>query len=200
MSSVILKFQHPSTIMIAGPTQAGKTWFVKRVIKEKMIEPQPTRIVWIYKETGDKKEFEKLQTDFTQVEFLNQIQPELLDNIVSNDNNLVILDDVMSEAAESKSVAQMFTQGCHLPNMSVIFLVQNLFFQGKQMRTISLNTHYIVLYKNPRDKSQCRTLAYQMFPNNAKFLIDAYEHATEQPHTYLLIDLHSLTKEEHRIR
>ena len=101
MSSVILKFKHPSTIMIAGPTQAGKTWFEKRVINEKMIEPQPTRIVWIYKETGDKKECGQLQTDFPQVEFLNQIQPDLLDNIDSNENNLVILDEVMSEAAES---------------------------------------------------------------------------------------------------
>ncbi len=121
MSTQILKFRHPSTIMIAGPTQAGKTWFVKRILIHKMIDPEPNRIIWVYKESGDKKEFEQLQKEFPQVEFQSQIPAGLLDKIDSEENNLVILYDVMSESGESKLVAEMFTQGCHHRNMSVIF-------------------------------------------------------------------------------
>ena len=33
-------------------------------------------------------------------------------------------------------------------------LVQNLFPKNKETRTISLNAHYMVVFKNPRDKSQ----------------------------------------------
>lgn len=32
------------------------------------------------------------------------------------------------------------------------------------MRTVSLNAHYIVVFKNARDGTQIQTLAYQMFP------------------------------------
>ena len=46
--------------------------------------------------------------------------------------------------------------------MSVIFLTQNLFHKNKHMRTISLNAHYLVLFKNPRDVEQFTTLARQM--------------------------------------
>ncbi|KAK1788695.1 hypothetical protein P4O66_002516 [Electrophorus voltai] len=33
----------------------------------------------------------------------------------------------------------------------------NLFFQGKTSRTINLNTNYMILFKNPRDKSQIQS-------------------------------------------
>jgi hypothetical protein len=39
------------------------------------------------------------------------------------------------------------------------------------MRTVSLNSHYLVLFKNPRDKLQIRNLTTQMHPSNAKFLV-----------------------------
>jgi uncharacterized protein YozE (UPF0346 family) len=69
----------------------------------------------------------------------------------------------------------------------------------KEMRNISLNAHYLVLYKNPRDKSQIRCLAQQIYPENSKFLSNAYHNATLQPHTYLLLDLHPETTEDYRI-
>ena len=48
--SPLIKFSHPTTIMIAGPTFSGKTTFVRRMLHENMIEPAPQRIIWIYKE------------------------------------------------------------------------------------------------------------------------------------------------------
>ena len=68
------------------------------------------------------------------------------------------------------------------------------------MRTISLNTHFLVLYKNPRDKSQIRVLSNQMFPGKKNFLVEAYSEATKTPHSYLLIDLHPETPELFRVR
>ena len=44
------------------------------------------------------------------------------------------------------------SSGSHHRNLSVIYTVQNLFHQGKGNRSKSLNSHYLVLYKNPRDK------------------------------------------------
>ena len=57
------------------------------------------------------------------------------------------------------------------------------------MRTISLNTHYMVMFKNPRDATQIRTLACQMYPEKPRFLTDAYRDATSMPYGYLLVNL-----------
>ena len=47
--SPVIKFSHPTTIMIAGPTFSGKTTFVRRMLHEEMIDPSPQRIIWVYK-------------------------------------------------------------------------------------------------------------------------------------------------------
>ena len=53
----------------------------------------------------------------------------------------------------------------------VLYLTQNLFPPGKLSRTISLNSHYIVVFKNPRDSLGISTLAKQMFPGRTKYLM-----------------------------
>ena len=60
---------------------------------------------------------------------------------------VVVVDDLMAEADER--VTALFTKGSHHRNVSVVYLVQNLFHKGKDHRTISLNAQYLVLFKNP---------------------------------------------------
>jgi hypothetical protein len=67
----------------------------------------------------------------------------------------------------------MFTRGSHHQNFGVILLTQNLFQKGPHTRTISLNSHFIVTFNNPRDKSQIYHLARQMYPTSSLFLVDA---------------------------
>ena len=67
----------------------------------------------------------------------------------------------MDEGGDSKAVSQLFTRGRH-DNLSVIFLTQNL-FHPKQ-RNISLNSDYMVIFKNVRDKSQFTNLAKHAEP------------------------------------
>jgi len=59
-------------------------------------------------------------------------------------------------------VANVFTKISHHRNIGVVYLTQNLFDKNKYARTISLNAHYPVLFKNPRDATQFATLARQM--------------------------------------
>lgn len=93
--------------------------------------------------------------------------------------NLVIIDDLMRES--DGRVVDLFTKGCHHRNISVFFITRNLFHQGKGARDISLNEHYIVCFKNPRDRAQIRHLAQQMYPEYSKFIQDAYADATIKP-------------------
>ena len=94
----------------------------------------------------------------------------------------------------------LFTRGSHHRNLSVIYIVQNLFHLGKGSRSISLNSHYLVLFKNPRDKLQILTLAKQMYPGQTDFFLNQYEEAVKRPFGYLLIELKTATQNNCRLR
>ena len=112
------------------------------------------------------------------MEFVKGI-PESLENdsyLDINIRNLIIIDDQMIEAGKDNRIV----------NLSVIHIVQNLFHQGKGNRSISLNSHYLVLFKNPRDKLQILTLAKQMYPSETAWFIKEYEEAVRRPYGYFL--------------
>lgn len=119
------------------------------------------------------------------VKILSEI-PESFDDVANG--TLIILDDLMT-SAYTKSVCELFTKGSHHRNLSVILITQNIFHQGKHCRDISLNCKYLVLFKNPRDKSQILPLARQVFPENPSSFVKAYKDATSKPFGYLYLDL-----------
>ncbi len=93
----------------------------------------------------------------------------------------------MSETKNSLLCEHLFSKGSHHQNLSVCHLSQNLFNQGKCARNISLNTHYQLLLRSPRDVRQISTLASQT--GMGTLLTLAYKDAISRPHGYLLVDL-----------
>lgn len=188
-------FKHPFTCVVAGPTKAGKTTFVTQLIEHKksIIYPPPEKIWWCY--TEEQPIYDKLKDDVTFVKGF--IDVNLLKKF-SPKTQLLILDDMMLETSRDTSLVQLFTRGCHHWQVSVINIVQNLFYNG--LRTSRVNSDYIVLMKNPSDKMQINTLATQLYPNNRKFLLEAYADATKKPFTYLVIDLTQTTMDTIRLR
>ena len=116
----------------------------------------------------------------------------------------MVFDDMMMQCANSELIAQAFTQKRHHQNLSVILILQNLYCQGKGMRNVHLNTEYMVLFRNPRDKSQFGHLARQLEPKHSKALVDAYVDAyvdaTSRPYSHLFVDLKPLTPDALRYR
>ena len=106
----------------------------------------------------------------------------------------------MAELANDSRLSKLFTKGSHHQNLSVIFITQNLFHQGKEMRNVHLNSHYMVLFKNPRDKSQIMHLARQMYPGKGKSFQKAFLEATSPGYGYLFIDLRPETSDICRLR
>ena len=55
---------------------------------------------------------------------------------------------------------------------------------------MSLNYHYLVMFKSPRESSQVSHLAKQMhmFPGHVKYTQEAFQDATKRPYGYLLCD------------
>ena len=75
-----------------------------------------------------------------------------------------------------------------------------MFCQGKELQNVSLNAHYLLIFKSPRDSSQITHLAKQMYPGHVKFMQEAFNDATAKPYGYLLCDLKPDTPEEFRLR
>jgi len=189
-----MELQHPFTCIIAGPSGCGKTSLTKAIIQNQLIEPKPTKVVWLYAE--DQPMYKSMEG----IEFIQGIPDDLEVRFDRHYNNLLIIDDLMTRFQNDDRLTRLFSVGSHHRNLSIIFIVHNLFSQGKEMRTLSLNTHYIVLFKNPRDRLQISVLARQMYANNARFLMEAYHDATKQAYGYLLIDLKPTTDEALRVR
>ena len=106
-----------------------------------------------------------------------------------------MFDDQMIDVSKDKRIVNLFTRSSHNRNLSVIYIVQNLFHQGKGSHSISLNSHYLVLFENPRDKLQILTLAKQMYPRQTDFILKQHEEAVKRPFGYLLIDLNTTTQD-----
>ena len=93
----------------------------------------------------------------------------------------------------------LFTEGAHHRNLSVICLLQNIFYKAKETRTMSLNCQYLVAFKNPRDIQQFSILARQMYGTNWKKFLEVYREAVSKPDGHLLIDLKQDTPESKRL-
>jgi len=187
-----MNFKHPFTAIIAGPSGSGKTVFTRKLIEHasRIIDPPPQRIVWCY------GIYQPFFNEMKSVEFIEGVPDvNLFDG---QQRTLLILDDLMHETDDR--VSQIFTRVSHHKSLSVLYLTQNLFYKTKQNRTMSLNAHYLVLFKNPRDMTQISHLAAQMYPGKSKYMIESYRDATSVPFSYLLVDLKSDTEEKMRLR
>lgn len=157
------------------------------------------RILFYYAEWQDGYKSENYINNGKQIEFREGL-PKSED--YSNDphlKKLVIIDDLMREAT-NHVIVDLFTKASHHKNISILFVTQNLFHKGQYSRDISLNSSYIVLFKNPRDRAQIQHLARQVYPEDPKFVQEAYQDATASPHGYLLIDCKQSTPDEFRFR
>src|SRR5215813_7043553 len=117
--------EHPATVLVVGPTQSGKTFFILQLIKymNQLISPTPERIVYCY------GLWQSVFDDYkNRVEFRKGYNEEEI-KFNPKQRSLVILDDIMLEAMGSHSVSDLFTKGSHHLNVSVFLLSQNLYCQ-----------------------------------------------------------------------
>jgi hypothetical protein len=177
-------------MLVVGPSGSGKSVFVNKLINNhhQLFDQTYAKVVWCY---GIWQSFYE-----TLPYHMHEGAPskELLDQ----GNMVLVVDDMMYEAQDI--MAAVFTKTSHHKNICCIFLTQNLFMQGSYARTISLNAHYLILMKNTRDRAQITHLARQVYPHKARFLVDAYNDATTQPFSYLMIDFKPQTEEDMRVQ
>src|SRR6202012_6237572 len=160
-----------------------KVYFTTRFLKylDEMVDKPISEVIYCAPE----KSYPDLAECGTPVRYLDWLpNAEMFGD---KKNRLVIIDDMMRESDEGG--VDLFTKHSHHLSVSVIFICQNIFHKGKGQRDISLNSHYIVAYKSPRDRGQLAILARQICPGNTQYANETFADATKNPYGYLLLDL-----------
>ena len=88
MTNLELHFKHPSTILLSGPTGCGKTRFVRRILKERLIDPFPTWLIWVYNEWQE--DYDKIKTIYPEIGFMKGYSDDIYDSLEPSDRNLLI--------------------------------------------------------------------------------------------------------------
>lgn len=202
METFDASLKHPSSIIIAGQSGSGKTYFTRDLLRNrKHFTPNPPKhVVYIYKEWQplyDEMKKEKLVDHFISGMPSEDEIKEVM-NTYKKNGSILIFDDLMSDIG--KSIENCFTVYSHHLNCTVVLLIQSLFLECKSYKTCSLNAHYIVLMKNKRDGASVSFLARQISPYNTRYITEAYLKATRKPYSYLLFDLRQETDDLIRLR
>ena len=188
------RLKSPFTAIVAGPTGSGKTRYMTRLIlnSASVCTSPPEQIIYCYG---------AWQPAFSELETAGVLLHEGMLDTTSlpgdGKSRWLIIDDLMEETSGKDSTNNLFTKHSHHRNISVFFIVQHLF--KKNNRTLSLNAHYMFLFKNPRDRAFIDHLARQAFPGKVKAVRSVYERVTRAPYSFLLVDMRQETDERCRL-
>ena len=180
----------PFTLLCVGATSSGKTSFIKKFLidVQNLVSQPPKKILYCY--GTFQPIFEHMKEEVHNITFMQGIpNKQILEELSAYGQTLLIVDDLMNDVYNSKDMLHLFTQYSHHHKISVIFTTQNLYHGGKFGRTITLNCHYLVLFKN-YNLAQVRFLGQSLFPHKSHKFIQIYNDAIQKKYGYLLIDLH----------
>ena len=119
------KFKHPFCMMVTGPSRSGKTQWVLRLLQQRRerINPPVDAVVFCYAHWQDK--YDELQRTVPAIQFHRGLPSS--STMTSLRNGIVVLDDLMEQAVKDANIMSIFTEGSYHNNISVIFLMQNMY-------------------------------------------------------------------------
>ena len=200
----LVPFKSNSTFCVIGCTNSGKTYWVKKLLENvgSMFEDEPpVSIKYCY--GVDQELFKSMEQELSPLVHFQQglpTQEEIQEFTPDRQHRIIILDDLMSQVANSQTMQDLFCQYCHHRHLSVIFISQNLYEKGSKARSISLNVHYFIFLKNFRNRSQIAHLGRQLFPRHPYFMLESYEDCIKEPYGYLVVDISPHSQDEYRLR
>ena len=174
-------------LFISGPSRCGKTFFVADLLQniQTFAKQPPSQVIYIYKVWQTK--FDEMKS---VVHIFMQDEKNIIDKIKEYATGvpiLIVFDDMINSSSLN-DLASLFTVDARHMNMSLVFLTQRMFVNDEHFRQISQNCDYFIVFKNPRNSSEIRTLAQQITPGSLH-LINMYIEATKDPFSYLFINL-----------
>jgi len=178
------KLEKPFRLIVGGGSGSGKTEFVKKLVNNNHFSTPFDKILYCYPDYLD-----EIPTDFDQIV---EYQPGLLDLQYFTKipkNSLIILDDMMSECGQSDEIMKLFSVVARKRNLSIIFIVQNVYDKSKQFRNIRMNATGFALFKFYAATDVTQRILRDLSCNNY-ISKNQLQKIYEQNFAYILIDIH----------
>lgn len=200
-----MRFRVPSSWILAGPSQSGKTRHTSEILRNidsLFADPRiKQNVVYFYNQwqsAYDVLNEANVVTHWISEEPTLDLIRSLVQQYKHSGGSVVVIDD--RSQSMTAELIEVFTVLSHHLNFVVLLLTQNIFNRNPVFREMSLNATYVVLFKNPRDASQITFFARQFMPSRSRYIIDAFREATDAPYGYLLFDTAQETPNMLRVR
>ena len=136
------KLEKPFRLIIGGGSGCGKTTILKEIVDKSHFSSPFDKIVYCYPDY-----LEEIPIEFDQiVEYHAGICDATYFSSLPK-NTLLLFDDMMTECGKSDEIMKLFSVIARKKNISIIFLVQNIYDQSRQFRNIRLNATSFILFK-----------------------------------------------------
>ena len=136
------KLEKPFRLIIGGGSGCGKTTLLKEIVEKSHFASPFDKKVYCYPDY-----LEEIPVDFDQiVEYHAGICDVKYFSSLPK-NTLLLFDDMMTECGKSEEIMKLFSVIARKRNISIIFLVQNVYDNSKQFRNIRLNATGFILFK-----------------------------------------------------
>ena len=178
----LLKLITPFSLVLAGPSGSGKSKFLFDLLDnlDSCTEPKIEKVIFIY------GVYQEVYKNYPNIHFTDNLEYM---KARPCENTLLILDDCMSQVKDSTVLEQLFTRGRH-ENISVILVLQSMFYKGSVLKTVRDNATYMAITNHIQDQTRLYTFSSQLELKNSTYFIDSYMDAMKTRFNYLFIDLH----------
>ena len=187
-------FSHPCQILVAGATMSGKTTLLKRILAQRdvMFEPAPNKIYWFYTMESS---VSGLADAIRNVHLRRGVPTEDAVKNITKDGlpNMIVLDDMQSvvdDRRQMKVLSDILTKISHHGNLSIVFVVQNLYGSSANMRAVrSQCAETIIMCNGTSAMHNASEIGKHVLPNGgAAFMKDCLVKAKAlSSHGHLLV-------------
>ncbi len=179
------KLTKPFRLIIAGPSGAGKTTFLKELVNNCHFDSPFEKIYYHYPDYLD-----ELPIQFDQIVEYKQGLLDVNDFVTIPKNSLIIYDDMMNECGKSEDTMKLFTVMARKRNVSLIYLVQNIYDNSKHFRNLRLNASGVVMFNFSASNDISKRVIAQ-FGLQSTLPRRLLDHIYSKPYSYIYVDLNT---------
>ena len=200
--SVAIRLSSPSCSIIFGQTSSGKSYLTRNILKQcnDIYEKPVNKILYCY--TAFQPLFDEMEKEMSNITFHKGVPSEhYINEFATGGHNICVLDDMQNAVTSSPEMEHLFTVASHHLQISVIYLLQNVYASGKYARSLALQAHYLFAMKSLRDQSQLACLSRQIYPGKSKLIPEVFADVMKMDkYPYLVIDLAPHSDDRFRLR